>query len=73
MEVCRSLYGYAVKIGTCPPYTDNLFAGLGGKRFKIEDAKPIFRRQSQTHPWFSVGLFRPVPSARPTPLPASGR
>lgn len=25
-----------------PPYADNPFAGLGGKRFRIEDAKPIF-------------------------------
>ena len=42
LEVCRSLYGYAVKNRHLPPYTDNPFVGLGGKRLKIEDAKPIF-------------------------------
>jgi hypothetical protein len=25
-----------------PPYTDNPFAGLGGKRARVDDAKPVF-------------------------------
>lgn len=42
LETCRSLYGYAAKKRHMPPYADNPFAGLGGKRFRIEDAKPVF-------------------------------
>ena len=42
LETCRSLYGYAAKKRHLPPYGENPFAGLGGKRFRIEDAKPIF-------------------------------
>lgn len=42
LETCRSLYGYAAKKRHLPPYGENPFAGLGGKRFHIEDAKPIF-------------------------------
>jgi integrase len=42
LEVCRSLYGFAAKQRHLPPYAENPFAGLGGKRVKIEDAKPIY-------------------------------
>jgi integrase len=42
LEVCRSLYGFAAKKRHLPPYAENPFAGLGGKRFRIEDAKRIF-------------------------------
>lgn len=42
LETCRSLYGYAAKKRHLPPYAENPFAGLGGKRFRIEDAKRIF-------------------------------
>ena len=42
LETCRSLYGYAAKRRHLPPYTDNPFSGLGGKRARIDDAKPIF-------------------------------
>jgi integrase len=42
LETCRSLYAYAAKRRHLPPYTDNPFAGLGGKRARVEDAKPIF-------------------------------
>ncbi len=42
LEVCRSLYGYAAKKRHLPPYTENPFAGLGGRRFRVEDAKPLF-------------------------------
>jgi integrase len=42
LETCRSMYGYAAKRRHLPPYTENPFAGLGGKRLRIEDAKPIF-------------------------------
>ena len=42
LEVCRSLYGFAAKQRHLPPYADNPFAGLGGKRVKVEDAKPVF-------------------------------
>jgi integrase len=42
LETCRSLYAYAAKRRHLPPYADNPFASLGGKRARIEDAKPIF-------------------------------
>jgi len=42
LETCRSLYGYAAKKRHLPPYADNPFAGVGGKRFNIEDAKRVF-------------------------------
>ncbi len=42
LETCRSLYGFAAKKRCLPPYADNPFAGLGGKRFPIEDAKRVF-------------------------------
>jgi len=42
LETCRSLYGFAAKKRCLPPYSDNPFAGLGGKRFNVEDAKRIF-------------------------------
>jgi integrase len=42
LETCRSLYAYAAKRRHLPPYTDNPFSGLGGKRARIDDAKPIF-------------------------------
>jgi len=42
LEVCRSLYAYAAKKRHLPPYAENPFAGLGGRRFRVEDAKPVF-------------------------------
>lgn len=42
LETCRSMYAYAVKRRHLPPYTDNPFAGIGGKRSRVEDAKPVF-------------------------------
>ena len=42
LETCRSLFGYAVKKRHLPPYAENPFIGLGGKRLAIEDAKRIF-------------------------------
>ncbi|MEX0611200.1 MAG: tyrosine-type recombinase/integrase [Pirellulales bacterium] len=42
LETCRSMYGYAAKRRHLPPYADNPFAGLGGKRARVEDAKPVF-------------------------------
>jgi integrase len=42
LETCRSLFSYAAKKRHLPPYTENPFSGLGGKRARIEDAKPIF-------------------------------
>ena len=42
LETCRSMYAYAARKRHLPPYADNPFAGLGGKRFKVEDAKPIY-------------------------------
>jgi len=48
LETCRSLYGYAAKKRHLPPYAENPFAGLGGKKFKIEDAKPVFVFDAQT-------------------------
>lgn len=42
LETCRSMYGFAGRQRRLPPYAENPFAGLGGKRIKIEDAKRIF-------------------------------
>ncbi len=43
------MYGYAAKRRHLPPYSDNPFAGLGGKRARVEDVKPVFvfDRQSE--------------------------
>ena len=42
LEVCRSLYAYAAKKRHLPPYSENPFADLSGRRFRVEDAKPVF-------------------------------
>lgn len=42
LETCRSMYGHAAKKRHLPPYSENPFGGLGGKRFQIEDAKRVF-------------------------------
>ncbi len=42
LETCRSMYGFAGRQRRLPPYADNPFAALGGKRIRIEDAKRIF-------------------------------
>ncbi len=42
LETCRAMYGFAAKKRHLPPYGENPFAGLGGKKFRIEDAKPVF-------------------------------
>jgi integrase len=42
LETCRSMYAYAAKRRHLPPYTENPFSGLGGKRTRVEDAKPVF-------------------------------
>ncbi|MBA3483276.1 MAG: tyrosine-type recombinase/integrase [Pirellulales bacterium] len=42
LETCRSMYGFATRQRRLPPYASNPFAGLGGKRIRIEDAKRIF-------------------------------
>jgi integrase len=52
LETCRSLYGYAAKKRHLPPYADNPFAGLGGKRFRIEDAKEIIVFDAESEPKF---------------------
>jgi integrase len=42
LEVSRSMYGYAAQKRHLPPYTENPFRGLGGKRLSIRDAKFVF-------------------------------
>jgi integrase len=42
LETCRAMYGFAAKKRHLPPYGENPFAGLGGKKFRVEDAKPVF-------------------------------
>jgi integrase len=42
LEVCRSLYAYAAKKRHLPPYSENPFASLGGRGFRVEDPKPVF-------------------------------
>lgn len=42
LEVCRTLYTFAAKKRHLPPYAENPFAELAGRRFRIEDAKRIF-------------------------------
>jgi integrase len=59
LETCRAMFGFAARQRRMPPYADNPFAGLGGKRIKIEDAKRVFvfdERQelaffAQAHAW----------------------
>lgn len=42
LETCRAMYGYGARQRRMPPYAANPFAGLGGKRIRIDDAKRIF-------------------------------
>lgn len=42
LQTCRSMYSYAAKKRLLPPYFENPFSNLAGRRFRIEDAKPIF-------------------------------
>ncbi|REK24085.1 MAG: hypothetical protein DWQ42_13575 [Planctomycetota bacterium] len=42
IDTCRSLYNFAAKKRYLPPYYENPFSGLGGRRCRIEDAKPIY-------------------------------
>jgi len=42
LETCRALFGFAARKRHLPPYGENPFAGLGGKKFRVEDAKPVF-------------------------------
>ena len=42
LETCRALFGFAAKKRHLPPYGENPFAGLGGKKFRVQDAKPVF-------------------------------
>lgn len=48
LETCRSLYGFAAKKRHLPPYAENPFAGLGGKKFRIDDGKPVFVFDAET-------------------------
>lgn len=48
LETCRALYGFAAKKRHLPPYGENPFAGLGGKKFRVEDAKPVFVFEAAT-------------------------
>lgn len=52
LEVCRGMYGFAGKRRHLPPYAENPFADLNGKRIKIQDAKPVFVFDQQTEPEF---------------------
>ena len=42
LETCRAMYGFAAKKRHLPPYGENPFAGLGGKKFRNDNAKPVF-------------------------------
>lgn len=42
LETCRSLYSFAARKRHLPPYSENPFAGLSSKKFRIDDAKPVF-------------------------------
>jgi hypothetical protein len=39
LQTCRAMYGYAAKRRHLPPYVDNPFAGMGGRRHRVENAK----------------------------------
>jgi integrase len=41
LEVCRTLFGFALKRRHLPPYADNPFTAIQIDRIPIEDAKPI--------------------------------
>ena len=76
LETCRSLFGWAAKKRHMPPYGENPFAGLGGKRFRIEDAKPIFVFDAETELAFlkprTTGPSRSTsPWRRPASAPAN--
>ncbi|PHS03480.1 MAG: hypothetical protein COA78_17780 [Blastopirellula sp.] len=55
LDCCRSMFNFAAKKRHLPPYADSPFLGLGGKRFKIEDAKRIFVFDEQTELTFLKG------------------
>lgn len=42
LEVCRSLFGFAIQHRHLPPYAANPFARLPWDKFSAEDKKPIF-------------------------------
>lgn len=42
LEVCRSLYAFAIRMRHLPPYAENPFSQLQLDRMQVEDAKPIF-------------------------------
>ncbi|WP_437194445.1 tyrosine-type recombinase/integrase [Planctomicrobium sp. SH527] len=42
LEICRSLYAYAIRMRHLPPYAENPFSQLRLDRMQIEDAKPVF-------------------------------
>jgi len=52
LEICRSLYAYAIRMRHLPPYTENPFAQLRLDRMHIEDAKPIFVFDEKTEQAF---------------------
>lgn len=58
LETCRSMYAYAGKRRHLPPYTENPFAGVGGKRSRIEDAKPVFVFDEETELRFLAAADR---------------
>lgn len=41
LQVCRSLFNFALKRRYLPPYTDNPFSAIRIGRIPIEDAKPV--------------------------------
>ena len=45
LQTCRSLYSYAAKKRHLPPYGENPFSGLAGRRFQIEDAKRVKQKK----------------------------
>jgi integrase len=48
LETCRSMYHFALKRRSLPPYSNNLFSELPMDRFKLEDSKPIFVFTAET-------------------------
>jgi integrase len=42
LEVCRSVYAFAIRMRHLPPYSENPFSGLRIESMRLTDSKPVF-------------------------------
>jgi integrase len=52
LNTCRTLYQYAIKRRHLPPYAQNPFSELAGRKLRNDEAKPIFVFDELTEPRF---------------------